>query len=92
MATATSTPTPSEPENEPRDRYTLLSDLEGAIAVSRGLSEAIAELSSMKKNPERRLSGINAIIGGLEDQLADARAATMELYDFYFADKKGAGE
>lgn len=89
MATATETHT-TEPAT--RDRYTLLSDLEGAIAVARGITEAVEELSSMKKNPERRLSGINAITGGLSDQLADARVAVMELYDLYFADKKEAGE
>ncbi|CAN7694026.1 hypothetical protein LJR030_003679 [Rhizobium sp. LjRoot30] len=88
MAKATATHS-TEPT---RDRHDVISDLEGIVAISRGLGDAIFELATTKTNPERRLTAIVAIATTLEHQLSAGRDSIMELYDLYFAEKKEGGE
>jgi hypothetical protein len=69
------------------DRYDLLSDLEGALALISGFAEAIDELSGMKNDPARRLSGICAIASPVHDEIERAKQVCRDLYELHFAEK-----
>lgn len=72
------------------DRYELLSSLEGALATIDGLTKAVDELSGLKNDPERRLSGICAITGPLAAEIERAKQACRNLYAQYFPEKSTA--
>lgn len=69
------------------DRYDLLSNLEGALALISGFAEAIDELSGMKNDPARRLSGICAIASPVHDEIERAKQVCRDLYELHFAEK-----
>lgn len=68
------------------DRFGLLSDIEGALELLSGLSDAIDELSSTPSNPARRLSAICAIGAPMNDEIKRAKQACSDLYALYFVE------
>jgi hypothetical protein len=79
---------PAAGEAMPPSRHDLISDLEGAIAVARGLADAISQLSEIDEHSQRRLGAIHAVSWPLLDELKAARVTVMALYEFHFEDEK----
>lgn len=59
----------------PLDGRDAVHDLECALSAIAGLIDAVNEMASGTKNPERRLSGIFAVTGALMDELRAADEA-----------------
>jgi hypothetical protein len=57
------TAVPAAGEAMPASHYDLISNLEGAIAVSRGLADAISQLSEIDEHSQRRLGAVHAVHG-----------------------------
>lgn len=77
---------PAEPSGS-FDRYELLSSIEGSLSVLSGLADAIDELSALKNDPAKRLSGVSAIVSPLDHEIGNAKTALNALYNQHFAAK-----
>jgi hypothetical protein len=81
------TAVPAGGEAMPASRHDLISNLDGAIAVARGLADAISQLSEIDEHSQRRLGAIHAVSWPLLDELKAARDTVMALYAQHFEDK-----
>jgi hypothetical protein len=66
----------------------LRSHLEAALVVSRGLVDAICQLSETDEHSQRRLGAVHAVSGPLLDELRAAGNAVMGLYALHFEDER----
>jgi hypothetical protein len=82
------TTVPAAGEAIPASAHDLISNLEGAIAVARGLADAISQLSELDEHSQRRLGAIHSVSWPLLDELKAARETVMALYDRDFEDQK----
>jgi hypothetical protein len=79
---------PAAGEAIPTSCHDLISDLEGAIAVSRGLADAICQLSETAEHSQRCVGAIHAVSWPLLDELKAAKDTVMALYELYFENQK----
>jgi hypothetical protein len=79
---------PAGGEAMPARCHDLISDLEGAIAVSRGLADAICQLSEIGEHRLRCVGAIHAISWPLLDELKAAKDTVVALYELYFENQK----
>lgn len=76
-----STDRPTVANGEGVNLFSDIGDVEGAVAMIAGLTEAIEVLASETANPARRLSGINAVVGPLKFEIENAKEGVRVLYD-----------